>query len=253
MISGLSGLLLNQRNHESSQMCPEKRLKVSGICKGFCRGSSPEDIIIWGYSLILLFLKVSLWIPLINFICFLGKLRWFPKGFYQNKGSPLLSRGNGYLQPVLKHGPRSAPCWQAKCYQVCFPFIWDNTMVFDVFKAHGIRRTETKKRCLPFFPFEGSKAGKVEVGIFFVSPFPDLSFRGRQKLLFAVQATPSFRHSWRFGILLPYFPARKCWGLESAGCDPKTGELYLLKAKSGETLMEAWSVTDVQIVRQMWV
>ena len=37
-----------------------------------------------------------------------------------------------------------------------------------------------------------------------------------------------------------------CW-------DPKDGELCLRRAKSGETLMEARSDTDVQIVRHTWV
>ncbi len=37
-----------------------------------------------------------------------------------------------------------------------------------------------------------------------------------------------------------------CW-------DPKDGELYLSSAKPGETLVEARSDTDVQIVRQTWV
>ena len=35
--------------------------------------------------------------------------------------------------------------------------------------------------------------------------------------------------------------------------DPKDGELCLRRAKSGETLMEARSGTDVQIVRHTWV
>ena len=35
--------------------------------------------------------------------------------------------------------------------------------------------------------------------------------------------------------------------------DPKDGELCLSRVKSGETLMEARSGTDVQIVRQTWV
>ena len=39
---------------------------------------------------------------------------------------------------------------------------------------------------------------------------------------------------------------RTCW-------DPKDGELYLSSAKPGETLVEARSDTDVQIVRQTWV
>ena len=36
-----------------------------------------------------------------------------------------------------------------------------------------------------------------------------------------------------------------CW-------DPKDGELYLGNAKSGETLIEARSDTDVQIVGHTW-
>ena len=35
--------------------------------------------------------------------------------------------------------------------------------------------------------------------------------------------------------------------------DPKDGELCLRRANSEETLMEARSDTDVQIVRHMWV
>ena len=38
----------------------------------------------------------------------------------------------------------------------------------------------------------------------------------------------------------------KCW-------DPKDGELCLNRVKSEETLMEACSGSDVQIVRQTWV
>ena len=37
-----------------------------------------------------------------------------------------------------------------------------------------------------------------------------------------------------------------CW-------DPKDGELCLSRAKPGETLVEARSDTDVQIVRLIWV
>ena len=37
-----------------------------------------------------------------------------------------------------------------------------------------------------------------------------------------------------------------CW-------DPKDGELFLNRVKPGETLVEARSDTDVQIVRQIWV
>ena len=35
--------------------------------------------------------------------------------------------------------------------------------------------------------------------------------------------------------------------------DPKDGELYLRRVKPGETLVEARSGTDVQIVRLTWV
>ena len=40
---------------------------------------------------------------------------------------------------------------------------------------------------------------------------------------------------------------------EHIGSDPKDGELCLSRVKSGETLMEARSGTDVQIVRQTCV
>ena len=43
------------------------------------------------------------------------------------------------------------------------------------------------------------------------------------------------------------FEYEQCW------TDPKDGELCLSRVKSGETLMEARSGTDVQIVRQTWV
>ena len=39
---------------------------------------------------------------------------------------------------------------------------------------------------------------------------------------------------------------RTCW-------DPKDGELYLSRVRPGETLVEARSDTDVQIVRQTWI
>ena len=41
--------------------------------------------------------------------------------------------------------------------------------------------------------------------------------------------------------------------LEQTCWDPKDGELCLNRVKSEETLMEARSDTDVQIVRQIWV
>jgi hypothetical protein len=40
--------------------------------------------------------------------------------------------------------------------------------------------------------------------------------------------------------------------LKHISSDPKDGDLYLGRVKSGETLMEARSDTDVQIVRQTW-
>jgi hypothetical protein len=40
---------------------------------------------------------------------------------------------------------------------------------------------------------------------------------------------------------------------EHSRYDPKDGELYLRRVKPGETLVEARSGTDVQIVRLTWV
>jgi len=40
---------------------------------------------------------------------------------------------------------------------------------------------------------------------------------------------------------------------EHIRCDPKDGELCLSRVKSGETLMEARSGSNVQIDRQTWV
>ena len=40
--------------------------------------------------------------------------------------------------------------------------------------------------------------------------------------------------------------------LEHFRLDPKDGDLYLSWVKPGETLVEARSDTDVQIVRQTW-
>ena len=47
--------------------------------------------------------------------------------------------------------------------------------------------------------------------------------------------------------------AREKFEFEHVCEDPKDGELCLRRAKSGETLMEARSGTDVQIVRHIWV
>ena len=49
----------------------------------------------------------------------------------------------------------------------------------------------------------------------------------------------STSHRWEYA-------EHKCW-------DPKDGELCLSRVKPGETLVEARSDTDVQIVRQTWV
>ena len=40
--------------------------------------------------------------------------------------------------------------------------------------------------------------------------------------------------------------------LEHSWLDPKDGDLYLSWVKPGETLVEARSDTDVQIVRRTW-
>ena len=48
------------------------------------------------------------------------------------------------------------------------------------------------------------------------------------------------------GVLYRFEYEHICW-------DPKDGELCLSRVKSGETLMEARSDTDVQIVHLTWV
>ena len=64
---------------------------------------------------------------------------------------------------------------------------------------------------------------------------------------------------FRCAQLLPHSvstaPVFHCEGMvEKHACSyPKDGELYLSRVKSGETLMEARSDTDVQIVRQTCV
>ena len=40
---------------------------------------------------------------------------------------------------------------------------------------------------------------------------------------------------------------------ERSGCDPKDGELCLIRMKPGETLVEVRNDFDVQINRQSWV
>ena len=45
-----------------------------------------------------------------------------------------------------------------------------------------------------------------------------------------------------------------CWEYTELKCfDPKDGELCLARMKSGETLMEVRSDSDVQIDRRSWV
>ncbi len=54
-------------------------------------------------------------------------------------------------------------------------------------------------------------------------------------------------HTRPISIFLEGFEREhSCW-------DPKDGELCLGRVKSEETLMEARSGTDVQIVRRIWV
>ena len=52
-----------------------------------------------------------------------------------------------------------------------------------------------------------------------------------------------------------YRPIDTCVGFESEHIrwDPKDGDLCLNRVKPGETLVEARSDTDVQIVRLIWV
>ena len=60
----------------------------------------------------------------------------------------------------------------------------------------------------------------------------------------SVMWDPSRGHHGPILISLDRFESEhKCW-------DPKDGELRLSRVKPGETLVEARSVTDVQIVRQ---
>jgi hypothetical protein len=57
----------------------------------------------------------------------------------------------------------------------------------------------------------------------------------------------------RFGVCAPMTnlePRQHRFEYERIRCDPKDGELCLSRVKSGETLMEARSDSDVQIDRQ---
>ena len=47
-------------------------------------------------------------------------------------------------------------------------------------------------------------------------------------------------------VMIRFEFEHSCW-------DPKDGDLCLSRVKPGETLVEARSDTDVQIVRQIWV
>ena len=62
------------------------------------------------------------------------------------------------------------------------------------------------------------------------------------------------RHAVRIRVLLrgSARPYRAITYRECAGCDPKDGELCLIRLKSGETLMEDRSNSDVQIDCQNW-
>jgi hypothetical protein len=55
----------------------------------------------------------------------------------------------------------------------------------------------------------------------------------------------------RNNLLCQQLPARFLVALEHIGLDPKDGDLCLGWVKPGETLVEARSDTDVQIVRQI--
>jgi hypothetical protein len=68
----------------------------------------------------------------------------------------------------------------------------------------------------------------------------DLSSLRCQTEWFSVSASPGCFFCERFEA-------------EHSRYDPKDGELYLRRVKPGETLVEALSGTDVQIVRLTWV
>ena len=56
------------------------------------------------------------------------------------------------------------------------------------------------------------------------------------------------------GARTPGAPRLRPWAhSERTRWDPKDGELCLVRTKSGETLMEVRSDSDVQIDRQSWV
>ena len=65
-----------------------------------------------------------------------------------------------------------------------------------------------------------------------------LSARGRIRKAHS-RDFQSTSHCWEYA-------EHKCW-------DPKDGELCLARMKSGETLMEVRSDSDVQIDRRSWV
>ena len=59
---------------------------------------------------------------------------------------------------------------------------------------------------------------------------------------------------WTFGApSTDHCPSGQRFECEQVCWDPKDGELCLNRAKPGETLVEARSDTDVQIVRRTWV
>ena len=67
-------------------------------------------------------------------------------------------------------------------------------------------------------------------------------------LVGVVKATAELSYYWRPALICgeKFECEHTCW-------DPKDGELYLRRVKPGETLVEARSDTDVQIVRHTWV
>ena len=56
------------------------------------------------------------------------------------------------------------------------------------------------------------------------------------------------------GYFYQHMPLKSIWKIyhEHIGYDPKDGELCLIRSKSGETLMEDRSSSDVQIDCQNW-
>ena len=65
---------------------------------------------------------------------------------------------------------------------------------------------------------------------------------------------PSVRFvDYEYAHLLDVYTSESWAYLERTRWDPKDGELCLVRTKSGETLMEVRSDSDVQIDRRNWV